>query len=71
MRSGLEHDLMPSRRAPKAAPPTLRWQGRGPATAHAPANEDLEIGESHAPALLFPDRAKSEDRVEGVVGVHG
>jgi len=70
MRSGLEHDLMPSRRAPGAATPTLGRQGRGTATAHAPPNEDLEIGKRDAPALLFPDRAKREDRVERGIAVH-
>lgn len=70
MRSGLEHDLMPSRRTPGPATPALRRQGRGTATPHAPANEDLEIGKRDAPALLFPDRAKREDRVERVVAVH-
>jgi hypothetical protein len=34
-------------------------------------DQDLEIGEGHAAALLFPDRAKREDRFEGVVAIHG
>ena len=69
--SGLEDDLVPSRDEPWSTTPALGRQRRGATTAHAPADKDLEIGECHAPALLLPDRAKREDRVEGVVGIHG
>src|SRR2546423_907704 len=67
---GLEHDLVTSGRAPASAPPPLRWERRCPASSHAATNEYLEIRERHAAALLFPDRAKREDRVERVVSVH-
>src|SRR2546423_6177585 len=67
---GLEHDLVTSGRAPASAPPPLRWERRCPASSHAATNEHLEIRERHAAALLFPDRAKREDRVERVVSVH-
>ena len=71
MRSGLEHDLVTGCRAPGAATPAFRRKSRGAATAHAAMDEDLEIGERDAASLLFPDRAKGEDRVERAVAVHG
>lgn len=67
----LEHDLVASCGTPGPATPPLGWKRGGTATAHAPTNEDLEIGECHATALLRPDRAKREDRVERIVAVHG
>ena len=69
-RSGLEHDLVTRRRTPRSATPPFGWKRGGPATAHAASDQDLEIGERHAAALLFPDRAKREDRVKRVVAVH-
>lgn len=61
---------MTSRRAPGPATPTFGWKRSGATAAHAATDEDLEIGERHAAALLLPDRAKREDRIERVVAVH-
>ena len=69
--SGLEHDLVASRRAPGPTTPALGWKGSGPATPHAATDQDLEVSERHASALLLPDRAKREDRIEGGVRIHG
>lgn len=69
--SGLEHDLVASRRAPRSTAPPFGRKRRGPATAYAATDQDLEIGEGHAAALLVPDRAKGEDGVERAVAVHG
>ena len=66
----LEDDLMTCRRAPGSTTPPFGWKGRRPATAHTATHQDLEIRERHATALLLPDRAKREDRVKRVVGVH-
>src|SRR5947207_11005467 len=69
-RSALEDDLVTRRRAPGSTAPAFGRKRRRSASANAAVDEDLEIGERHAAALLFPDRAKREDRVERVVAVH-
>jgi len=68
--SGLEHDLMTSRRAPRSTTPPFRRERGGPAAAYAATDQDFEIGERHVTALLGPDRAKRKDRVERVIAVH-
>src|SRR5436309_1345726 len=69
--SGLEHDLVTGRRAPGSTTPTLRRKRRRPATPDAASHQDLEVSERYAAALLLPDRAEREDRIERRIGVHG
>ena len=68
--SGLEHDLMASRRAPRSTTPPFRRERGGPAAAYAATDQDFEIGEGHVTALLGPYRAERKDRVERAVAVH-
>ena len=67
---GLEHDLVTRRRAPGSTAPPLRWKGRGPATPDATTHKDLEVSERYSAALLPPDRAEREDRIERSVAIH-
>src|SRR5207245_10826630 len=67
--SGLEHDLVTSRRTPGSAAPPFRRKRRRAAAAHAATYQDLEVGGRHPAALLRPDGAEREDRLERRVGV--
>src|SRR5438552_12900092 len=68
---GFDHVIVSRGLSLGLSPPSLGRKVRSPTALETPAHQDLEVSKRHASALLFPDRAEREDRVEGGVGIHG